>query len=472
VPATFAGFDSAGVSPPARDRQGTEAALRDWELRFRSVAQTATDALVTADGGGVILSWNPAAVAMFGYSEREAIGRSLSMLIPARFQADYHDGLSRARPGDQRLVGKAAEVYGRRRNGQEFPLELSLSTWALGEATFHVGSLRDITALEQAETEVVRVTARLEQSERAAIEASRAKSLFLANMSNELRTPLEAITRLARSITLDPDITPDIRESVAAIIRNSDSIANVLATSIEPVEPLLARGGPPVAPAPGPGMRLAPDQPRHRVLVVDSAPDQRTRLARLLASMGFAVEQADDGRAAVELWARWRPALLWMDMSLPVMSGADATRAIRRSEAAGLTGGTPTVIIALTDSPFQHDRDNFLAAGCDDVVSRPFREGSIFEVLQRRAEVKLAPVPAPESPGQSWALTVARLRALPATMREALRSALRAGDDLEALRICDEAPPQEQGLAAAVARMVRTFRLDEVLAMLEKGLPE
>jgi PAS domain S-box-containing protein len=610
------------------ERTRAEAALRQSELRFRSVAQTATDAIVTADAEGTIVSWNRAAVAMFGYTEEEAIGRPLTIVIPPRFQRAHAEGLARVRAGgERRVIGKVAELFGLRRDGREFPLELSLATWSLGEATFYSGILRDITRRKEAEAELRSVAARLEASERAASEASRAKSLFLANMSHELRTPLNAITGYAQLMERDPSMSAENRENLAAIMRSSDHLLGLISDvlSISKIEagqstlqerrfdlgrlaaslremfhlrsqrrglsllfdltpsvlpqvrgddgklrqvlinlignalkftesggvavrirwqdgrgvfevedtgvgmsadevarlfepfvqtesgrkaqegtglglaishdfvslmggqlrvasqpgrgtrfffevPLTAEDGP-VPVDRGRVVRLAPDQPAHRILVVDNAPDQRRLLAKLLTSVGFAVEQAEDGRAAIESWYRFRPVLVWMDMRMPVMSGYEATRAIRAAEAG--SGSARTVIIALTASAFEHDRTEILAAGCDDVVAKPFREGTIFDILEERLGAKFVRAqPAPPAPaGPPAVVTAERLRALPAEARDSLRRALQAGDDLEALRVTEGLAALDRDLADAVAGLVRAFRLDLVLGLLDEAPP-
>jgi two-component system sensor histidine kinase/response regulator len=235
--------------------------------------------------------------------------------------------------------------------------------------------------------------------------------------------------------------------------------------------PLPAEDGPQPQAERGRVVHLAPDQALHRVLVVDNAPDQRRLLARLLTAVGFVVEQAEDGRAAVELWQRWRPALVWMDMRMPVMNGYDATRAIRQAEASGLAGGGRTVIIALTASAFEHDRTEILAAGCDDVVPKPFREATIFEVLEQRLGVSFVRAEAAPPPVETGPVSAAQLRSLPAELREALRSALLTGDDLEALRVAESLAGHDRGLAEGVARMVRAFRLDELLEQLDEENP-
>jgi two-component system, cell cycle response regulator DivK len=103
-----------------------------------------------------------------------------------------------------------------------------------------------------------------------------------------------------------------------------------------------------------------------RILLVEDNENNRDMLSRRLQKKGYQVSIAIDGAEAVSLTDRERPDLVLMDMSLPIMSGADATRAIRGNDA---IKGTP--ILALTASAMNADREIALAAGCDDYDTKP-----------------------------------------------------------------------------------------------------
>jgi diguanylate cyclase (GGDEF)-like protein/PAS domain S-box-containing protein len=131
----------------------TEEALRESMSRFRSVAEAANDAIIAADGDGLILSWNPAAERMFGYRAERILGQPLSLLMPERFRPMHDAGVRRVveRPESSRIIGQTVEVVGLRADGAEFPIELSLSTWEESGTRFFGGIIRDIAARKQAE---------------------------------------------------------------------------------------------------------------------------------------------------------------------------------------------------------------------------------------------------------------------------------------------------------------------------------
>src|SRR3989441_3256331 len=126
--------------------------LREYEKRVLAITQTVPDAIVSADSDGRITYFNPAAERIFGYSSAEASGQPLTLLMPERFHSAHRAGLKRfLATREARVIGKSIELVGRRKNGNEFPLSLSLSAWETGSETSFTGILRDITEHKQAE---------------------------------------------------------------------------------------------------------------------------------------------------------------------------------------------------------------------------------------------------------------------------------------------------------------------------------
>lgn len=135
-----------------------EQALRASEERFRALVESATDAIVLADHGGYIISWNHAAERVFGYSKAEVLGRPLTVLMPARYRHAHEQGLARvARTGQFHLAGKTIEFVGLTKQGHEFPLELSLACWEAKEGHFFSGIIRDISERKRAGAELERL---------------------------------------------------------------------------------------------------------------------------------------------------------------------------------------------------------------------------------------------------------------------------------------------------------------------------
>ncbi len=136
------------------ERKRIEKALIDSEMKFRSVTESAVDAIITSGSTGNIVFWNPAAEKMFGYPQNEVIGRPLTMLMPECFQAAHVKGMANnVAGGESRIIDRTVELVGLTKDETEFPIELSISSWDAGNELFFTGIIRDITVRKQIERE-------------------------------------------------------------------------------------------------------------------------------------------------------------------------------------------------------------------------------------------------------------------------------------------------------------------------------
>jgi PAS domain S-box-containing protein len=134
-------------------------ALRESEAKFRSVMESAIDAIVSGDAEGKIRSWNSAATALFGFTEAEVIGQPIEVIIPERYRKSHEEGIRRVSSGGpSHVIGKTVELAAIRKDGTEFPVELSLATWFLDEKRYYTGIIRDISERKQAEQKFRSVT--------------------------------------------------------------------------------------------------------------------------------------------------------------------------------------------------------------------------------------------------------------------------------------------------------------------------
>ena len=147
------------------ERKRADEALQESENRFRSIAETASDAIIIFDSQENIFFWNQAAKAIFGYLPGEALGKLLTSVISKRFHEVFREEVKRViSAGESDLIGKVVEVAGVRKDGSEFPLELSLAIWKTREETFFTAIAHDITARKRAEEELKELLKTIERA--------------------------------------------------------------------------------------------------------------------------------------------------------------------------------------------------------------------------------------------------------------------------------------------------------------------
>jgi signal transduction histidine kinase/CheY-like chemotaxis protein len=207
---------------------------------------------------------------------------------------------------------------------------------------------------------------------------------------------------------------------------------------------------------------LAPGQPDYRILIAEDRPESRDLLQKLLESAGFTVRAAENGEVAVDLFRTWKPHLIWMDMRMPVMDGYEATRRIKASPE-----GRRTVILALTASAFEEDRELVLATGCDGFLRKPLEVDEIFAAMAEHLGVRYryAEESGPAGDAAAPPLNSAAFAAVSAPLREELARASLLLDGAAALATIHRIAEDQPQLAAALERMVTDFRFEELVRL-------
>ncbi|XXX76373.1 ATP-binding protein [Sorangium sp. So ce134] len=208
---------------------------------------------------------------------------------------------------------------------------------------------------------------------------------------------------------------------------------------------------------------LSPGQPRYRVLVVDDRWDVRHCLLKLLDSVGVEVRSATNGLGAVAQWETWSPHLVLLDLRMPLLDGYEAATRIKASPR-----GQGTIVVAMTASAFEQNRALAAEAGCDDFLSKPFRDADIFDLLTKHlgARFEVEEGPAERRPAPGPAVDLARAAAgLPASLRKDLRRAATRLDAKAVQAAIDQFRPEDAELAGAVAELARGYRFDSILAL-------
>ena len=172
-----------------RDITMSQDALATREAHLKSILDTVLDATIVSEQDGTIVSFNAAAVRQFGYSEEEAVGQNLRMLMPQPYRRE-HDGYLQKylTTGEKRIIGVDRVVVGQRKDGSTFPMKLAVGEINTGGRRFFTGFVRDLTELEES-------AARLQQIQTELARLARLNEMgeMASTLAHELNQPLSAI---------------------------------------------------------------------------------------------------------------------------------------------------------------------------------------------------------------------------------------------------------------------------------------
>jgi CheY-like chemotaxis protein len=211
---------------------------------------------------------------------------------------------------------------------------------------------------------------------------------------------------------------------------------------------------------------LRPGQEVPKVLVVDDHPENRDWLIKLLSSIGFSVEAAENGEAAIRNWEEWSPRLILMDVHMPVMDGLEATRRIKADPR-----GKETAIVVLTASAMDDDRRAVARSGADGFIGKPCSEDELLETVRGLLNLSYVyeeTVDADSQPAGGILALSAALSQLPLDLVEELRTATLSGNkrrlDKLILQVRETA---DDGSARALQELADKYEYDALTRLLE-----
>ncbi|MEI6427302.1 MAG: ATP-binding protein [Pseudanabaena sp. ELA607] len=214
---------------------------------------------------------------------------------------------------------------------------------------------------------------------------------------------------------------------------------------------------------------LVPNQSAYKILVVDDKSINRQLLVKLLSPMGFVIKEASNGQIAIEIWEKWEPHLILMDMRMPIMDGYEATKQIKST-----VKGSATAVIALTASVLEEEKAIVLSAGCDDFMRKPFKESMIFEMLHKHLGVEYVYEDTNLGAESSPAINHSNSESTPSAQNLAimnqqwqddLYAAALEADFNQVLQLIEDIPSSEVNLTRYLQKLTRQFQFDLIIEL-------
>jgi PAS domain S-box-containing protein len=208
---------------------------------------------------------------------------------------------------------------------------------------------------------------------------------------------------------------------------------------------------------------LSPGQPSYRILIAEDQQENQLLLSKMMQEIGMQVKVANNGKACVELFKKWKPDLIWMDRRMPVMDGMEATRQIRR-----IKGGDKVKIVAVTASAFKEQERELLEAGMDDQIHKPFLFREIYECLAQQLGVRFTYRTESKTPAdEQKRLTPQLMLKVKAEQREALRVAIKSLDSESINAVINRIASVDLELGQTLSRLANMFDYPTILNVIE-----
>ncbi|HSE82934.1 MAG TPA: PAS domain S-box protein, partial [Thermodesulfobacteriota bacterium] len=198
-------------------RKGLEQKLRESEERYRTLVETAKSAIIAVNEEGKVTLFNPAAEELFGYSREEIENKELTLLIPGKYWEAYRADIKRyIETGVTDILGRTVEFVGLKKDGEEFPIEVSLSACKIGGRRIFTAIVFDITERKNLQEQLI-------HSEKMA-----ALGQLISGVTHEINNPLATVMGYAEMFLEEPNLDEQLRKGLRVIYDESNRAKKVI----------------------------------------------------------------------------------------------------------------------------------------------------------------------------------------------------------------------------------------------------
>ncbi len=221
-------------------------------------------------------------------------------------------------------------------------------------------------------------------------------------------------------------------------------------------------------------VKIAPGQPDYRILMVEDDPTNRELLGQILTSLGLTYREAEDGQQALEIWQTWKPHFIWMDIQIPKINGLEVIKTIKTT-----SQGKETIIVALTASAFEEQKQRIMAAGCDDFLHKPFKIEALLTKMTKHLGLQYCSTDNHQlqldqqqigqeilQKNSNQFFDIRDIECMSLEWRKQLYQASARGSDQHASELIKAIPSQYSTLADHLQTMIDNFQFDKLMKLM------